>query len=164
LLQKLTITGLGASSFTEAMAAMHEVSLTAEREFKQGTLEQWAPTMFHGFEVMESMNRYFKRVREGDEEEALTIVRDIDPKGMLQRLVQLDLAHTEENVVHYFSGKVDGEGKRRYIPAKPQLFRIGDIIEMQVTLESGSRKGEKMTHRMKLILRAIVLLDERYTQ
>ncbi len=113
LSQKITVTGLGASSFMEAMAAMHEVSLTAEREFKQGTLEQWVPMMFHSFEAMEGMNQYFKRVREGDGKEALTIAREIDPKGVLQRLVRPDLAHTEENIVCYFRGKVDEEGKRR---------------------------------------------------
>lgn len=112
LSQKITITGLGASSFTEAMSALREVSLTAEREFKQGTLERWEPSTFNGFEAMESTNRYFRRVREGDGEEALTFVREIDPKGVLQRLVRPDLVHTEENVVRYFRGRIDEEGKR----------------------------------------------------
>ncbi len=49
-----------------------------------------------------------------------------------------------------------------YIPVKPQLFRIGDIVEAQITL--AVIRGKKRTHRMKPILRAIVMLDKGYTQ
>ncbi len=113
LSQKVMITGLGASSFMEAMSALCEVSLTAEREFKQGMLEQWAPTMFHSFEALESTNRYFRWVREGDGEEVLAIVRELDPNSVLQRLVRPDLAHTKENVVQYFRCKIDEGGKQQ---------------------------------------------------
>ncbi|SJL08851.1 uncharacterized protein ARMOST_12222 [Armillaria ostoyae] len=86
LSQKLTISGLGASTFAESMSALREVSLTAEREFKQGTLEQWTPTTFNGFEAMESTNRYFRRVHEGDNDVALTFPKEVDPNGVLQQL------------------------------------------------------------------------------
>ncbi|KAK0460201.1 uncharacterized protein EV420DRAFT_1641529 [Desarmillaria tabescens] len=56
LSQKITITGLGSRYFEEAMEEPKEVSLTAEREFKQEALKQWRPTTYHSFDAMESTN------------------------------------------------------------------------------------------------------------
>ncbi|KAK0244860.1 hypothetical protein EDD85DRAFT_785224 [Armillaria nabsnona] len=162
MLQKVTLTGMGASTFKDCMNAMREVSMIAEWEFKQGALEQWTPTSINGVKAMEITNRYFRRTREGDSEEPLTISKDVDPKGVLQQLMRLDLVHTEENVVHYFRSTIKEGGKRKYQVAKPQLFWVGDIIEAQITL--AIVRGKKRTHRIKLILRAIVLLDAEYTQ
>ncbi len=62
LLQKVTIIGLGATFFQEAMDMLQEVNLIAEREFHQGELETWAPMMFRGAPVMECTNRYLKKL------------------------------------------------------------------------------------------------------
>ncbi len=45
----------------------------------------------------------------------------------------------------------------RYQRARPQLFRVGDIVEIQCSIIIVKGKGSK--HRMKLVLRAIVLLN-----
>ncbi len=121
--QKVTLLGVGASAFRELIAALSEVSMTAEREFKQGALEQWTPLIVHGHKAMEITNRYFRRVREGDGEEALTIPKEVDPNSVLQKLTRPDLAHTEENVVQYFRSCIDEGGKRRCInPSRLSLM------------------------------------------
>ncbi len=45
---------------------------------------------------------------------------------------------------------------------KLQVFRIGNIVEVQMTL--AVVRGKKNAFRMKSILRAIVLLNGEYTQ
>ncbi|PBK88315.1 hypothetical protein ARMGADRAFT_902776, partial [Armillaria gallica] len=81
--QKVMLTGMGASTFKDCMYVMREVSMMAEREFKQGVLEQWTLTSINRVEAMEITNRYFTRTKEGDSKEPLTILKDVDPKGML---------------------------------------------------------------------------------
>lgn len=45
----------------------------------------------------------------------------------------------------------------RYQCARPQLFRVGDIVEIQCSVIFVKARGTK--HRMKLVLRSIALLD-----
>ncbi|KAK0435576.1 uncharacterized protein EV420DRAFT_1281668, partial [Desarmillaria tabescens] len=87
LSQKITITGLGSRYFEEVMEEPKEVSLTVEREFKQEALEQWRPTTYHSFDTMESTNRYFRRIIEGESEEVMPILKEVDPNGALQQLI-----------------------------------------------------------------------------
>ncbi|PBK98303.1 hypothetical protein ARMGADRAFT_920213, partial [Armillaria gallica] len=62
LLQKVTIIGLKAMFFQEAMDALQEVNLIAEGEFCQGELETWAPTTFRGALAMECTNWHLKQL------------------------------------------------------------------------------------------------------
>ncbi|SJL16006.1 uncharacterized protein ARMOST_19520 [Armillaria ostoyae] len=162
LSQKVTITGLGATFFQEVMEALKEVNFTAEREFRQGELEAWTPTTFKGAPAMECTNRYLKQLREDLNNVAIPFPKEVDPRGALKQLTRPDLAHTEENSVQCIRCLIDGDGKRKYTKAKPQVFRIGDIVEVQMTL--AVVRGEKNKVRMKPILRAIVLLNGDYTQ
>ncbi|PBK85357.1 hypothetical protein ARMGADRAFT_942095 [Armillaria gallica] len=62
LLQKVTIIGLGAMFFQEAMDMLQEVNLITEGEFHQGELVTWAPTMFRGALAMEYTNWHLKKL------------------------------------------------------------------------------------------------------
>ncbi len=111
--QKVTITGLGATFFQEAMVALKEVNFTAEREFRQGELEAWAPTTFKGVPALECTNRYLKKLREDLGDIAIPFPKEIDPRGALKQLTRPDLAHTEENSVQYIRCLIDGDRKRK---------------------------------------------------
>ncbi|KAK0462185.1 hypothetical protein IW261DRAFT_1628710 [Armillaria novae-zelandiae] len=152
LSQSITVTGLGCASFNDVIATLQEMKLTAEREFKHGMLDKWTPSTYRGFPVFTLSNRYFRTVKEGAQHEAVPFSNDVDPVGILQRLGKTDMVHTEDNVVQYFKAHTDDEGKRR-----PQLFRIRDVVEAQCSIIVFKTKGIK--HRMKLVLRAITLLD-----
>ncbi|KAK0465777.1 hypothetical protein IW261DRAFT_1574768 [Armillaria novae-zelandiae] len=152
LSQSVMLTGLGCPAFDEAIATLQEIRLTGEREFKNGMLDKWTPSTYRGFPAFTVSNRYFQTAKEGGQYEAITFDKDVDPVGILQRLAKTDVAHTEANVVQYFKANVDDEGKRR-----PQLFRIGDIVEVQCSIIIFKARGAR--HRMKLVLRAIAMLD-----
>ncbi|KAK0432413.1 hypothetical protein EV421DRAFT_1910923 [Armillaria borealis] len=155
--QSITVTGLGCHTFDDTIAMLQEIRLTVEREFKSGMLDKWNPTTYRGFPAFTLSNRYFRTQRDGSQHEEVTFSKDVDPVGILQRLARNDLIHTEENEVQYFKSHVDEEGKRRYQRARPQLFRMGDIVEIQCSIIIVKGKGIK--HRMKLVLRVIALLD-----
>ncbi|KAK0460837.1 hypothetical protein IW261DRAFT_1633520 [Armillaria novae-zelandiae] len=157
LSQSITVTGLGCASFNDAIATLQEMKLTAEREFKHGMLDKWTPSTYRGFPTFTLSNQYFRTVKEGAQHEAIPFSNDVDPVGILQRLGKTDMVHTEDNIVQYFKAHTDDEGKRRFQRARPQLFRIGDVIEAQCSIIVFKTKGIK--HRMKLVLHAIALLD-----
>ncbi|KAK0460871.1 hypothetical protein IW261DRAFT_1317333, partial [Armillaria novae-zelandiae] len=150
LLQSVMLTGLGCPAFDEVIATLQEIRLTGEREFKNGMLDKWTPLMYRGFPVFMVSNRYFRTAKEGSQYEVITFDKDIDPVGILQRLAKTDMAHTEDNVVQYFKANVNDEGKRRYQRARPQLFRIGNIVEVQCSIIIFKARGAR--HRMKLVL------------
>ncbi|SJL08157.1 uncharacterized protein ARMOST_11520 [Armillaria ostoyae] len=155
--QSVTVMGLGCQSFEDTILTLQEIRLTAEREFKTGMLEKWNAGAYRGFPVFALSNRYFCTLKDGAHQEEVPFSKDVDPVGILQRLARNDLIHTEENEVQYFKSSVDEDGKRRYQWAQPQLFRVGDIVEVQCSVIIVKGKGTK--HRMKLVLRAIALLD-----
>ncbi|KAK0473082.1 hypothetical protein IW261DRAFT_1423864 [Armillaria novae-zelandiae] len=157
LSQSITVTGLGSASFDNAIATLQEIKLTAEREFKHGMLDKWSPSTCRGFPAFTLSNRYFRAMKEGGQHKAVPFSNDVDPIGILQRLGKTDVVHTEDNVVQYFKAQTDDEGKRRFQRARPQLFRIGDVVEVQCSVIVFKAKGTR--HRMKLVLRAIALLD-----
>ncbi|KAK0484114.1 hypothetical protein EDD18DRAFT_1112166 [Armillaria luteobubalina] len=157
LSQSITITGLGCASFDNAIATLQEIKLTAEREFKHGMLDKWTPSTYRGFPAFMLSNQYFWTMKEGAQHEAIPFSNNVDPVGILQRLGKTDVVHTEDNVVQYFKANTDDEGKRRFQRARPQLFRIRDVVEAQCSVIVFKTKGIK--HQMKLVLRAIALLD-----
>ncbi|KAK0435847.1 hypothetical protein EV421DRAFT_1908344 [Armillaria borealis] len=148
--QSVTVTGLGCHTFDDAIVMLQEIRLTAEREFKSGMLDKWSPTTYHGFPAFVLSNRYFRTQKEGGQHKEVIFSKDVDPVGILQRLAKNDLIHTEENEMQYFKRHVDDEGKRRqairvseereadnpfrYQWARPQLFRVGDIVEVQCSI------------------------------
>ncbi|KAK0505440.1 hypothetical protein EDD18DRAFT_1046825, partial [Armillaria luteobubalina] len=157
LSQSITMTGLGCASFNNAIATLQEMKLTAEREFKHGILDKWTPSTYRGFPAFTLSNRYFQTAKEGAQHEAIPFSDDVNPVGILQHLGKMDVVHTKDNVVQYFKAHTDDEGKCRFQQARPQLFRIGDVIEAQCSIIVFKTKGIK--HRMKLVLHAIALLD-----
>ena len=50
----------------------------------------------------------------------------------------------------------------RYEPVEPKIFRIGDIVEVQVSFVATPLQGGKW--KMRTVLRAITLLDGSFAQ
>ncbi|KAK0502547.1 hypothetical protein EDD18DRAFT_1100960 [Armillaria luteobubalina] len=143
LLQSITVTGLGCTSFDDVIAMLQEMKLTAERVFKHGTLDKWTPSMYQGFPMLTLSNQYFQIVKEGAQHEAVPFSDDVDPAGILQHLGKRDMVHSEDNVVQYFKAQTDDEGKCRFQQARPQLFRIRDVVEAQCSVITFKAKGIK---------------------
>lgn len=52
----------------------------------------------------------------------------------------------------------------RYTVNKPSDFKIGDLVEAQFSALSVRRRGRDNVHSLKLILRAVTLLDDGHTK
>ncbi|KAK0496576.1 hypothetical protein EDD18DRAFT_1105682 [Armillaria luteobubalina] len=151
------VTGLGSASFDNVIAMLQEIKLTAEREFKHGMLDKWTPSTYQGFPAFTLSNRYFCAMKEGRQHKAVPFNKDVNPVGILQHLGKTDVVHTEDNVVQYFKAQSNDKGKCRFQCARPQLFRIGDVVKVQCSVIVFKAKGTR--HQMKLVLRAIALLN-----
>ncbi|PBK79438.1 hypothetical protein ARMGADRAFT_1040816 [Armillaria gallica] len=80
----------------------------------------------------------------------------IDPDEVLAQLAGANMIHTEDNIVKYYWGTLDGR-KKRYIPMKQQSFRLGDIAKVQCSVVFMKSKGGSV--KTKLILRALALVN-----
>ncbi|KAK0502615.1 hypothetical protein EDD18DRAFT_1065268 [Armillaria luteobubalina] len=129
LLQSVTLTGLGCVALDETIATLQEIRLTGEREFKNGMLEKWTPSMYQGFPVFLISNRYFQMAKEGGQYKAIEFHKDIDPVGILQWLGKTDMAHTKDNEVQYFKANIDNKGKQQCMwPGVALQLRFADTI------------------------------------
>ncbi|KAK0222348.1 hypothetical protein IW262DRAFT_1296908 [Armillaria fumosa] len=79
------------------------------------------------------------------------------PEGILARLMQQKLMHTDDNIVSYFKGEIDERGKKRYTIAKPQIFWAGDIVEAQCSMVF--LKSNNSVVKLKVVLRAVALVN-----
>lgn len=84
--QKVMIMGLNAAFFVEAMETIKEINLTAQHEFKEGTLEPWTPGNIQGADSLECTNRYFRRIRTDKGDVTIPFPKEVDPKGILADL------------------------------------------------------------------------------
>ncbi len=112
LSQSVTITGVGSELFKESMEALKDLRQRGERDFKQGQLEEWRPEQFQGDDAVELSNRYFTTRNRAVYQTSVPITHVIDPNGVLRRVAGDNMVHTEDNVVKYYRGYMDGHKKR----------------------------------------------------
>ncbi|PBK92578.1 hypothetical protein ARMGADRAFT_930179 [Armillaria gallica] len=168
LSQSIMITGFGRQSFDHAIKAIKEIQHTGEREFYQGQLQEWLPSKFQGHNTIKMSNRYFRAQSKSEQEIGTPIGQDVDPRGVLAWLAGSNLIHMEENDVNYYRRLIKGLKKRqvdsihinrletnglddaRYVRVKLQMFRVGNIVEVQCSVVFMRCKGNNAN--MKLIL------------
>ncbi|KAF8240311.1 hypothetical protein L208DRAFT_1546952, partial [Tricholoma matsutake] len=166
LRQSITLTGHGSPAFTSALQGVKEIHKRFDRQFPEGTLEARAEDS-SGNVYTESIvlsNRYLTPASEAGGLKGIPFQPGVDPKGILWDMAQGDRTrayiHTEENQVQYYTAHRDGTGHRRYEMCEPQTFRIGDIVQAQLTFVVIPMRGGK--RKMLSILRSIALIDERF--
>ena len=115
--------------------------------------------------------------------EPVPISPSIDPRGILENLKNLgEFIHGEENAVYYYQVRENASGSRKryeiHTPrwvqitaltkkesmeaVNPQIFRVRDIVEAQVSFIAVPLKDKK--HKMIVVLRSIALLDATFSQ
>ncbi|KAK0493411.1 hypothetical protein EDD18DRAFT_1356862 [Armillaria luteobubalina] len=117
--QSIPLTGLGSGGFEDAVKAIRVVQQMGECKFKEGELEDWKPMLVQGFTIVELLNRYFRPRTPSNKEESVLFSTDVDPEGVLSRLMHHKLMHMDDNIICYFKAKIDEKGKKKYTIAKP---------------------------------------------
>ena len=153
-----------------------------DRNVPEASLEPWALTTGSTTQgiIFEASNRYFTPKRDAPDMEPVPISPLIDPRGILENLKKEVFLHGEENQVYYYQAQESAlKGTKRYEmqlsgdkshadeqqrmeTANPQIFRVGDIVEAQVSFIVAPMKANK--HKMIVVLRSIALLDGTFSQ
>ncbi|TFK60473.1 hypothetical protein BDN72DRAFT_720916, partial [Pluteus cervinus] len=156
--QSVTLTGIGTPVFEKSVQALAEIATTFNRQFPEGQMIPWhpLPSCLAGGQSIVFSNRYFTRRKDGPLMKPVAFDQNIDPKGFLSRGIGPHIIHTEENQVKYFRCEKDDEENPRYHPAEPQIFRVGDIVEIQFGLvvykmRTGSYILKPMLYSLALI-------------
>ena len=154
-----------------------------DRNVPEASLEPWTLTtasMAQG-SIFEASNRYFTPKCDAPDMEPVPISPLIDPRGILENLKKETFLHGEENQVYYYQAQESASrGTKRYKAhifegrshadeqmqsmeaANPQIFRVGDIVEAQVSFIVVPIKANK--HKMIVVLRSVALLDGTFSQ
>ncbi|KAF8890904.1 hypothetical protein BD779DRAFT_1671044 [Infundibulicybe gibba] len=84
----------------------------------------------------------------------------IDPHGYLESMVKHGYVHGEDNVVEYYTQDVGGGNS--FSKAKPQVFRVGDLVDVQVSFVVVELRQQMF--KMVPVLHTIALVDGNFTQ
>lgn len=137
----------------------------------------WEPATHGQSMAIDIANRYFTPRHDHSNEERLDFDPSVDPNGILQRLMGEDLIHLAENRVEYYEQLKQPNGKAKYVaiikfearlnilrycPGRPSSFRIGDIVEAQLSFVTVPVQANQF--KMMLVLRSLALLDSTYSQ
>ncbi|KAF8802934.1 hypothetical protein BYT27DRAFT_7260508 [Phlegmacium glaucopus] len=122
------------------------ISLTGlgSATFSKGILDSWSPTQ-STHASLDISNCY------------LTPLKDVN--GPVE--MKSDHIHTEDNYVEYFAMHKDSDGQRKFQACEPQMFQVGDIIQVQLSFVVIPVKAGR--RRMLTVLRSLALLDEGFT-
>lgn len=86
-----------------------------DRTFADGQMESWSATGSPGPDNspgLDASNQYVTPRRDVPGAQHIPFPASVDPKGILEGMIESDYVHTEENNVLYFSSRLDGAGKR----------------------------------------------------
>ncbi|KAK0477528.1 hypothetical protein IW261DRAFT_1565805 [Armillaria novae-zelandiae] len=156
LSQYIQLSGMGSTEFDNTIVALKGLQQLGEREFQEGEVKEWTQLTMQGQDTIKFLNHYFMPCSQTIEGDSIPFPIDVDPNGVLQRLAGMQWIHAEDNEVRYYRGVMNG-GKKRYIVAKPQTFRVGDIVKVQTSMVFVKDKRGRV--KMKTILRAIAMVN-----
>ncbi|KIY62705.1 hypothetical protein CYLTODRAFT_137724 [Cylindrobasidium torrendii FP15055 ss-10] len=172
LQQSIQVTGLdgGKGLFSDGLRTIREAQLVLSRaatglgEWQPGECKQHrdSPSLDIGNRIFEAKTSSGADVPFDD---------SVDPKGVLALLArQSGLRHTVDNAVLYLKRRMVG-GKFKHNSISPQTIKIGDLVEVKFSIiavpakfaSAGGPLPSGMSCRIKLKLRAIVLLDTEFS-
>ncbi|TFK59782.1 hypothetical protein BDN72DRAFT_864879 [Pluteus cervinus] len=154
--QSITLNGLGTPTFNESLDALRAMYPMFCRQFPEGRL---TATFMSGTNLTFS-NRFFTKRSEAGQLGSVPFERSVDPKNVLAQMLNSTLIHTEENQVKYYIRQHDMGNIFKYLPAEPQTFRVGDIVEVQFSLVVYQMRAEHYT--CKPMLYSVALLNAKY--
>ncbi|KAK7033949.1 hypothetical protein VNI00_012576 [Paramarasmius palmivorus] len=163
LRQGVTLTGFGIPEFDNAVSGIKIGDLLLKRNVPiQGLETLNCIGEFHGSQTLHISNRYFTPRRIAGGEAAVEISQEVDPHGILRRTPQQDFIHTRENVVEYERCRSEEKRNLHFEPVSPAIFRVGDLVEVQLTLMMVN-PGRSL-YKTVPILRSVTLLDDHFSK
>ena len=175
--QAVMLTGLSSPMFDEAIASVGAIQDMFRRDAADGTMEEWTPSVFQEHISIDVGNRYYTPRQHALQDRQIAFSASIDPDNILSEAMGDQYIHVEENQVEYYEARKEGGGTKwaidsidispelqankfndRHYDVAPNAFRVGDIVEAQISFEVIRLKGKRQ--KMIVILRALTLLDK----
>ncbi|KAJ7932923.1 hypothetical protein B0H13DRAFT_2307206 [Mycena leptocephala] len=162
--QYIEICGLEADTFRDAMTKTEEINQRFAEHFSTtNVVDLVRPQTSFGL-AFSSSNRFFTLKTDAPTEQDNTFSDGVDPVGVLEKMKTRDLIHAPENIVKYFKcfPNTDDASKVRYEETIPGAFKVGDLVEIQVSFVGvfTAQNEVKVTSR----LQAVTLLDASFTK
>ncbi|KAF7974570.1 hypothetical protein HWV62_11940 [Athelia sp. TMB] len=162
--QSVRITSFGSKLFEDAVQSASKLANFISTDIGGEPSSDWVPARFQKWSALEFSNRYFVHQNsEGDMERA-EFGSLIDPDGVLSAIAGEEWVHTEDNQVKFFSRVEDTVGKMSFEEFDPRKFKMGDIVEVQFSIMAFARRGLDAGNNVRLVLRALTLLDDKHAK
>ncbi|KAI0311293.1 hypothetical protein OF83DRAFT_1029255, partial [Amylostereum chailletii] len=160
--QSISIIILGTPSFDKAVEGQMLIHDQLSTAYRPGCFEEWSPSHYGPFFALKFSNRYVTRSSSVRGQPAIPFTQQVDPNGVMADILSSAGTHLDDNRVQYFHR--DPTSEDGFVAEDPALFRIGQIIELQVLFTSVPLWGRKGMFRMTTKLRAIAILDTYFQQ
>ncbi|KIM78969.1 hypothetical protein PILCRDRAFT_74910, partial [Piloderma croceum F 1598] len=135
LCQTVELLGLDCDKFKTCIDTLRHLHQIFACLVPEGDMEPLTFNQFCGSDMVEFSTRYFTSRRDDPNGTAIPSNQYTDPHGMLSRMSNGKFFHGEDNKVLYYTLKHDnGERKITFSEADPVQFRIGDVVEVQITI------------------------------
>ncbi|KAJ7822233.1 hypothetical protein B0H13DRAFT_2376771 [Mycena leptocephala] len=163
LAQHAELCGLETETFAIAKAKIAEIKQRFAEHLCNAVFQIASEKVGPFGSTVTATNRFFTCKRDAPTEQDGEFEDGVDPMGVLSRLKTEDLIHAAENRVKYFKLIIGDENtKPQYVQTGPGSFKVGDVVEMQMSfIAIKMNNGRiKITHR----LQALSLLSDVFTK
>ncbi|KAF7976038.1 hypothetical protein HWV62_7938 [Athelia sp. TMB] len=161
--QSVRLMGFGSEHFKNVIDGLANIAIFMGENLARGDIESWTPARYRSWQAIELTNRYFVHQSSEGDMVSIPLTAEIDPDGVLSRLAGDEWVHSEENHVGYFRHHIK-DGKSKYNSINPGEFKIGDLVEVQLSAIAVKRRVRGDVYSMKLVLRALTMLNDGYTR
>lgn len=115
LKQAISLTGLGTSKFEDTVEGLTKIFDLYSHSFEENQLNVWTTTEFSGHSAIDMATRYFTPIQDAPDKASVPFKNNVDPAGLLTRLMGNTFIHGSDNEVLFFRKKETGDGKQMYV-------------------------------------------------
>ncbi|KAJ7020368.1 hypothetical protein C8F04DRAFT_1196699 [Mycena alexandri] len=161
LSQNIEICGGDSPTFAECIAKIASVHDRFEQQLAGVDVVPMADGVDNRRDLFAASNRIFTLKSDVPNEQDNTFQDGVDSSGLLHKLKRSDYIHAPENIVQYFRKKTpSGEGTV-YVPFFPGGFKVGDLVELQVSFVAVAVTLSKV--KVTTRLQVVTLLSSKWS-
>ena len=106
------LTGLSSPKFDEATASIYKIQDMFRQTAVDGTMEEWAPSLFQEHVSIDVGNRYFTPCKYALQDQQIAFSASVDPHNILSEAMGDQFVHVEENHVEYYEARKENGGTK----------------------------------------------------
>jgi hypothetical protein len=178
---------MGEASFSKAIDTAQEIYGLFDHHFLDRAMDSWALSYLDDTEIpcLDVSNRYFTPSRDAPGVGSMPFHIGVNPQGILADMMTksavYSFVHAEDNQVKYYKSCKELDRGRRYVgctfchsfvkiigitsprfeECEPQTFRLGNIVEVQLSFVGVPLKEKRC--KLLLVLCSIALLDGQFS-